>query len=110
MCVLQVDDKPNPIFDPIVPQIPEIMTVGSNISLKDDNILSKLIAADIESAQNYFTYRGSLTTPPCLEIVQWIDFIKPQFISHEQVLPMKAVKFNVNSLHVRARRLLKVFD
>ncbi|XP_034179074.2 carbonic anhydrase 2 [Osmia lignaria lignaria] len=88
----QVADKPNPIFDPIVPQIPEIMTVGNNITLKDDNILSKLIAADIESAQNYFTYRGSLTTPPCLEIVQWIDFIKPQFISHEQLAAFRSVQ------------------
>lgn len=88
----QASDKPNAVFDLITPQIPEITPAGSNITIKDGTVLSKLIAPDVEAAQNYFTYRGSLTTPPCLEIVQWIDFIQPQFISHEQLAVFRSIQ------------------
>lgn len=34
---------------------------------------------------NYFSYTGSLTTPPCAEEVVWIDFHEPIDISDHQV-------------------------
>lgn len=33
----------------------------------------------------YFTYHGSLTTPPCAEAVTWIDFKEPIKIKSSQV-------------------------
>ncbi|OAD53952.1 Carbonic anhydrase [Eufriesea mexicana] len=88
----QATDKSNPVFDSITWQIPDITGVGSNITINDTSVLSKLIAPDLASAQNYFTYRGSLTTPPCLEIVQWIDFVQPQYISHEQLAAFRIIQ------------------
>lgn len=34
---------------------------------------------------HYYTYRGSLTTPPCYESVVWMDFKEPIPLSHQQV-------------------------
>lgn len=33
----------------------------------------------------YYVYNGSLSTPPCLEIVTWLDFYDPIEISPQQV-------------------------
>ncbi|XP_017796318.1 PREDICTED: carbonic anhydrase 2-like [Habropoda laboriosa] len=88
----QVTDKPNPTFESIVSQMQEIATVGSNVTINDTGLLSKLVAPDLTSAEHYFTYKGSLTTPPCLEIVQWIDFIQPQHLSHEQIAAFRSIQ------------------
>lgn len=36
-----------------------------------------------------FHYRGSLTTPPCTENVNWVIFEEPFMLSHEQVVELK---------------------
>ena len=33
----------------------------------------------------YSTYKGSLTTPPCAESVEWINFLTPLKISRAQL-------------------------
>lgn len=34
----------------------------------------------------YFTYGGSLTTPPCTEVVTWIDLNTTIPLTHDQVM------------------------
>lgn len=43
-----------------------------------------LILADAH-LNEYYTYHGSLTTPPCSEVVTWIDFKQSIPLSHAQV-------------------------
>lgn len=48
----------------------------------DPFVLRDLLPASLGS---YYRYTGSLTTPPCSEIVEWIVFRRPVPISYHQV-------------------------
>ncbi|XP_017886494.1 carbonic anhydrase 2-like [Ceratina calcarata] len=90
----QATDTPNADFDAIVTHMSDIQPVNSNVSIDDQQILSKLILPQSSTPEDYFTYKGSLTTPPCSEIVQWIDFVQPQNISHEQLAAFRRIQSN----------------
>jgi len=53
--------------------------------LQEPLLLESIFVPDIAKMQDYFTYSGSLTTPPCLEVAKWIDFKDHQQLSHDQV-------------------------
>ena len=42
----------------------------------------------------YYTYMGSLTTPPCTEDVQWIVFKNPITLSKEQISAFSSLHTN----------------
>jgi carbonic anhydrase len=39
--------------------------------------------------RRYFTYSGSLTTPPCSEVVRWVVLQRPMEVSRDQVLRLQ---------------------
>jgi carbonic anhydrase len=68
---------------------PVVQTVWNNLPLEKNQEtkarvtldLSQLLPAD----RRYYTYMGSLTTPPCSEGVQWVVMRHPVAVSQEQV-------------------------
>lgn len=69
----------NPLIAEIWKQIPDI---GATNTVSD-----RLINASnlLPSKKSYFSYMGSLTTPPCSEGVSWNLFVEPITVSKEQV-------------------------
>jgi len=54
---------------------------GSSVPLRPIPLLSLFPV----NTNNYYRYQGSLTTPPCLQVVQWTIFSETAIISEKQV-------------------------
>jgi len=72
----------NPEFDKIVNSLNRVALNGQSVQLQDPINYNNLFPADVSS---YYTYDGSLTTPPCNECVKWVVFKDPIEISSLQL-------------------------
>ncbi|KAG7190875.1 hypothetical protein KM043_006936 [Ampulex compressa] len=88
----EADRNTNPTYDAIVTVLPNVEAVKTETTLQEPLLLEKLLTPRSSNMQNYFTYNGSLTTPPCSEVVTWIDFKDPQLLSHEQLAAFRNVR------------------
>jgi carbonic anhydrase len=68
---------------------PMIQTVWNNLPLEKNDIVTPSVALDaneiLPAGREYFTYMGSLTTPPCSEGVLWLVMKKPMPASPAQM-------------------------
>ncbi|KDR19857.1 hypothetical protein L798_05105, partial [Zootermopsis nevadensis] len=78
----EIYDTENEAYSEIVQMLPLVTMPSSQSHLKKPIILSSLLPT---TKHLYFTYNGSLTTPPCLEVVTWIEFKQAILLSHHQV-------------------------
>jgi len=69
--------------------LPIVQTVWNNLPLEKGEELAARATIDLNallpSERSYFTYMGSLTTPPCSEGVLWMVLKQPVQVSPEQV-------------------------
>ncbi len=70
-----------PVFDHMPAEVGEPEAAGEPIAL----------AALLPNARTFYTYQGSLTTPPCSEIVRWLLLDEPVTLSAEQVAAYRAI-------------------
>ncbi len=70
-----------PIFDNLPPE------VGEETASKDIIALEALLPEE----RRFYTYQGSLTTPPCSEIVRWLLLDTPVELSAEQIAAFAAI-------------------
>ncbi len=69
---------------------PLIQTIWNNLPLeKNEYVAPPEISIDVAqllpAERGYYTYMGSLTTPPCSEGVLWLVLKQPQQVSPEQI-------------------------
>jgi carbonic anhydrase len=62
----------------------------------------------LPATRNYYTYMGSLTTPPCSEGVLWLVMKQPVQVSQEQInIFSRLYKNNARPIQPVAGRLIK---
>jgi carbonic anhydrase len=79
---LQIYGGDNPVYAKIIERLPQVKEPNTEVHFNKGVTLGSLLP---ETKHLYFTYNGSLTTPPCLEVVTWIEFKQPILLSDNQV-------------------------
>lgn len=87
--------SPNAVLAALWPHLPK--TAGSKEKVADVVNPAGLLPAD----RGYWTYVGSLTTPPCSEGVRWFVFEQELTVSREQLRAITAI-FPMNSRPLQA--------
>jgi carbonic anhydrase len=80
----QIGDHPNPVIQAMLDRIPK----ETGAEFKMDAVMVNPVDL-LPKQTSYYTYSGSLTTPPCSEGVTWIEFKKPVTITREQLDAMQ---------------------
>lgn len=84
----QISKADNPALAPLVNVIDKLR---GNISSIDVNFNLFSIYPKEETLKSYYRYAGSLTTPPCSEVVIWNVFENPINISSSQMEKIRSV-------------------
>jgi len=97
-----VEDRTNPAFDSIFTdataeqiKYPDHGDGTQTSEIIDGLDLSELIPSDISSA-GYYAYEGSLTTPPCTDIVRWYVMNAHGYIGKSQLEKFRALMATTN--------------
>jgi len=91
---------------------PVIQTVWNNLPLEKGEELTAKSGIDLThllpSDRRYFTYMGSMTTPPCKEGVLWMVMKNPVAISSEQLAVFSRLyRMNARPVQSASGRLIK---
>jgi carbonic anhydrase len=93
--------KPNAVLAALWPHLPR--TAGASEKVTEMVNPGGLLPAD----RGYWTYTGSLTTPPCTEGVRWFVFEEELSLSRDQLRTFGAIyKMNARPLQeMHGRRI-----
>lgn len=96
------DDKPQPL----------IQTVWANLPLEKGEALPAQVQIDLNQLlptdRGYYTYMGSLTTPPCSEGVLWMVMRQPVALSAQQLgIFARLYPMNARPLQAGSGRVIK---
>ncbi len=100
--VLIKPGKKNLALSPVFEHLPR---EGEKVTVDELNLdLSHIMPAQL----GYFSFEGSLTTPPCSEGVNWMVLKEPIELSPEQIKAfVKTVRFNARPIQPAHDRVIK---
>ncbi|XP_043288088.1 carbonic anhydrase 7-like isoform X2 [Venturia canescens] len=101
----QLQEEHNDDLWPIVKNLANIRWIDSEEKMNGSFTLKSLMPEDTDV---YYTYRGSLTTPPCNEVVTWIVFSTPVPISFKQMEKFRIISNGETIMADNYRRLQDV--
>ena len=88
--VMITKGKANPLVEEIWKNIP---AAGTTTTVSDRLIN---VASILPKKKSYYSYAGSLTTPPCSEGVKWNVLLEPMTVSEEQIEAFQKI-YQVNA-------------
>ncbi|XP_077308030.1 receptor-type tyrosine-protein phosphatase gamma isoform X2 [Lithobates pipiens] len=94
----QASQRNNPALDPIIHGLKGVVHHEKETFL-DPFVLRDLLPASLGS---FYRYTGSLTTPPCSEIVEWVVFSRPVPISYQQLEAFYSIFTTEQQDHVKS--------
>ena len=91
---------------------PIVQSVWNNLPLEKHETLEAPVALDLNQLlpadRRYYTFMGSLTTPPCTEGVLWLVMQQPVMVSQEQIaLFSRLYPMNARPIQSAQGRLIK---
>ncbi|ELT87930.1 hypothetical protein CAPTEDRAFT_224291 [Capitella teleta] len=85
---LKVGEKNHAGFQKVIDLVKSIPFADDTLEVKGGYDPSLLLPED---CSRYWTYLGSLTTPPCFESVNWVVFRDPIEVSQEQINVLRGI-------------------
>ncbi|XP_069000479.1 receptor-type tyrosine-protein phosphatase gamma [Embiotoca jacksoni] len=99
----ELGQKDNPAVDPIIQGLKGVVHHEKETNLRSF-ILRDLLPSSVNS---YYRYTGSLTTPPCSKVVEWIIFSRPVYLSHPQLEAFYSIFTTEQQDHVKSVEYLR---
>uniref|UniRef100_A0A3Q3WJB9 protein-tyrosine-phosphatase n=1 Tax=Mola mola TaxID=94237 RepID=A0A3Q3WJB9_MOLML len=88
----------NPAVDPIIHGLRGVVHHDKETDL-EPFVLKDLMPS---SLGRYYRYTGSLTTPPCSKVVEWIIFSRPIYVSYKQLESFYSIFTTEQHDHVKS--------
>lgn len=96
------DNKPQPLIQTVWANLP--LEKGETLAAQTQIDLNQLLPAE----RGYYTYMGSLTTPPCSEGVLWMVLRQPVALTAQQIgIFAKLYPMNARPLQAGSGRVIK---
>lgn len=96
------DDQPQPLIQTVWANLP--LEKGDTLAAQAQIDLNQLLPAD----RGYYTYMGSLTTPPCSEGVLWMVMRRPVALTAQQIgVFARLYPMNARPLQAGSGRVIK---
>ncbi|HEY8877049.1 MAG TPA: carbonic anhydrase family protein [Roseateles sp.] len=96
------DNKPQPVIQTVWANLP--LEKGETLPAQAQIDLNQLLPAE----RGYYTYMGSLTTPPCSEGVLWMVMRQPVALTAQQIgIFAKLYPMNARPLQAGSGRIIK---
>uniref|UniRef100_A0AAY4BVP1 protein-tyrosine-phosphatase n=1 Tax=Denticeps clupeoides TaxID=299321 RepID=A0AAY4BVP1_9TELE len=95
--------RDNPAVDPIIHGLRGV------VHHEKETFLEPFVLRDLlpSSLGSYYRYIGSLTTPPCSKVVEWIVFSRPVFVSYKQLEAFYSIFTTEQQDHVKSVEYLR---
>ncbi|XP_072939854.1 putative carbonic anhydrase 3 [Epargyreus clarus] len=85
----ELDRHQHPAYDDITSALSNVTDPHTSVIMDHPFSFLNILPYDLS---RYFTYRGSLTTPPCSEVVIWLDFEQPVRLAHDQIEAFREIR------------------